>query len=166
MDVFDGLLATRLTRTESQKALGEPLDSLVDMCGFGFAPVIFGYCFGLREWFSVMILALYLFSCAPRLAYFDSAGFYRVDGTEYYIGMPTTFAALFFPNLFILNFFVAKQTMVIILIFTYLGMAIAMVAGFRMAKRNPKRLGLPRRYTVLPSGALVLTIVYGYAMVS
>lgn len=166
LDLFDGFLARRLPRTVEQKDLGMRLDSLVDTCSFGFAPVVFGYRFGMRDWLSILILGLYLIATVARVAYFDSKGFHKVGETEYYIGLPLTFAALFFPNLFLLNFFVAKSTMLVILMLIFLGMAIAMVAGFRLAKQNPNRQGLPKRYIVLPIGALVLTVVYGYAIIN
>lgn len=165
-DLFDGFLARRLTRTAEQKNLGTRLDSLVDTCSFGFAPIVFGYSFGMRNWFSISVLALYLLATVARVAYFDSTGFYKIGNTEYYVGLPVTFAALFFPNVFVLNFFVEKRIMLMILTLIFLGMGIAMVAGFRIAKHNPTRQGLPRRFIVLPVGALMLTIIYGCAMFS
>lgn len=165
IDVFDGFLARRLSRSAAQRALGGPLDYLSDLCGFGFAPVIFGYCYGLRDWLSVSILALYLLSCASRLAYFGSVGLQEFNGVEYFTGLPVTFAAFFFPSSFLLNFFVTQQLMMTVLTLIYLGMAIAMVAGFRVAKQNPNREGLPKRYTILPICAMLLTLIYAYAMV-
>ena len=166
VDTFDGFWARRLKRSDTQIALGGPLDSLADLCGFGFVPVIFGYCYGLRDFFSISILMLYLLACAGRLAYFESTGLQQSDGIAYFIGLPVTFAALFFPNLFVLNFFVAKSTMLLILSLIYFGMATAMVARFRIKKQDSTRQGQPRRYTLLPIGALVLTVVYGVAIIN
>ncbi len=164
--VCPGLLGRRLKRTKEQRRLGERLDSLADLGSFGFVPVIFGYCYGLRDWLSVSVLVLYLLASIARIAYFDSVGFKRVDETEYYTGLPITFAALFFPSLFVLDLFVAKSTMSVILILIYLGMAIAMVAGFQLAKHNPQQPGLPQRYILLPVGAFILTFIYGFAIIS
>ncbi len=164
LDLFDGHLARRTERSAAQSALGARLDSLVDGCSHGLAPVVFGYSYGLRDWFSLLVLTVYLFAALARLAYFDSAGFHKIGETEYYVGLPLTFAALFFPNIFLLSFVVPEQTIQVILTLVYLGMAVAMVAGFHVAKYSPTRRGTPRRYIVLPIGALVLTLVYGYAI--
>ena len=164
LDLFDGLLARRLQRDAGAAALGVRLDSLVDTCSFGFAPLVFGYSFGMRDPFSIAVLGLYFFATVARVAYFDSVGLKRIGDTDYYVGLPLTFAALFFPNIFVMNLFVTKNTMLVLLTLVYLGMAIAMVTGFHMAKQNRQRRGLPRRYIALPIGALVLTFVYGYAI--
>lgn len=166
IDIFDGFVARRVSRTTEQTALGGPLDSLVDLCSFGFAPVIFGYCYGLRDWFSISVLALYLVSCASRLAYYDSITKHESDGIPQYTGLTVTFAALLFPNFFVFDFFVSTGTMITILQVIYIGMAIAMVSGFRYAKYSAKRQGLPKRYILLPIGAITLTFVYGYAMLA
>ena len=41
VDLFDGFFAKRAQRTPEASAAGKELDSLVDMCAFGFAPAIF-----------------------------------------------------------------------------------------------------------------------------
>lgn len=48
IDLFDGLVARKIIRTDLQADVGKQLDSLVDVCSFGFAPAIFAYCYGLN----------------------------------------------------------------------------------------------------------------------
>lgn len=97
-DLFDGLIARRLTRTEEQRSFGGHLDSLVDACSFGLAPVVLLHALGLRSPLELLLLALFSACAVWRLAYFDTVGLAGGEGAaRYYTGLPTTFVALIVP---------------------------------------------------------------------
>jgi CDP-diacylglycerol--serine O-phosphatidyltransferase len=95
-DLFDGLVARRLSRTDEQRHFGGRLDSLVDACSFGFAPAILLFAIG-RTSPAEMLAVFLLPICAVwRLAYFDAT---TPPGNppRFHEGMPTTYVALFLP---------------------------------------------------------------------
>ena len=103
-DLFDGLIARRLARTEEQRRFGGRLDSLVDACAFGFAPSVSLFAMGLNSWFDLPLLAFFLCCAVWRLAYFDTVGLESEGTTRYYTGLPTTYVALILPLVFLLVF--------------------------------------------------------------
>lgn len=158
-DMLDGVIARQMVRTELQSEVGKQLDSIVDVCSFGFAPAIFAYCFGLQDWLSVTILIFYVGVNALRLAYFNSTGLTSDAQEEYFTGLPVTYAALFIPLTFTASFFWSDSTMKLVLDGVYLLLAIAMVANFKMIKLR----GI--WYGIFALGAIALTGVYSWAII-
>jgi CDP-diacylglycerol---serine O-phosphatidyltransferase len=160
IDLFDGFVARRIQRTELQSQVGKQLDSIVDVCSFGFAPAIFAYCFGLQNPLSIVVLILFVGATALRLAYFNSTGLLKEGSEEYFTGLPVTYTALFIPLIFTSNFVLSDSTMKILVNCLYLLLAIAMVANFKMLKLT----GI--WYRLFPLGALILTGVYSWAIIT
>ncbi len=154
IDLFDGFVARRTKRNELQSKVGKHLDSLVDICSFGFAPAIFAYCWGLRDPLSVALLIIYISMNALRLAYFNSTELAISENKEYYTGLPVTYAAMFIPLTFTFNFFVPNYVMKIMLQGLYLFLATAMISGFKMVKLRGVWYG------IFSFGAIGLTGVY------
>ena len=104
-DLFDGLVARRTRRSPETSAFGARLDSLVDVCAFGFAPAILLHSLGLTRPHELVLLALFVSAAVWRVAYFDSVGL-TVDGRggRYYVGLPTTYVALVLPIAFLAGF--------------------------------------------------------------
>lgn len=134
IDLFDGFLARRTERTELQSEVGKQLDSLVDICSFGFAPAIFAYCWGLREPLSITLLIIYIAMNAVRLAYFNCTGLAISENKQFYTGLPVTYAALFIPVTFIVSFFVPNYVMKIIVQSLYVLLGIAMISSLKIIK--------------------------------
>ena len=160
IDLFDGFIASKIERNQLQAEAGKQLDSLVDLCSFGFAPALFAYCFGLRDWLSIAILIIYLGANALRLAYFNHQGLADRGEQEYFTGLPVTYAALFIPLFFTASFVLPQTQMKFVLDAVYLLLAIAMVADFKMLKLR----GI--WYGIFAVGAAVLTGVYGWATIA
>ena len=94
LDTFDGRFARCFVRTPRQRRLGGELDSLVDVCAFGVAPVMVLESMSLQGvglsavvwWASAFA---YLGAVVTRL------GFYNVEGDDSrFVGLPAPVAAL------------------------------------------------------------------------
>jgi CDP-diacylglycerol---serine O-phosphatidyltransferase len=100
-DLFDGWVARRLKRTEEERRFGSRLDSVVDACAFGFAPVVLLYCSGLTSPLEVVLLLVFAACAVWRLAYFDAVT--ATNGPPgCHEGLPTTYAALLLPLAYLL----------------------------------------------------------------
>ena len=157
-DMLDGVVARSMERTQLQSQVGKQLDSIVDVCSFGFAPAIFAYCYGLQDIFSIILLVFYVAMNALRLSYFGSTGLIEDSQTEYFTGLPVTYAALFITVAFTASVFVSQATMKLILDGVYISLAIAMVANFKMIKIK----GI--WYGIFALGAIALAVFYGWAI--
>lgn len=132
-DLFDGLVARRLSRTDEQRAFGGHLDSVVDACAFGFAPAIWLHAAGLRSLPECALLAFFAACAVWRLAYFDTVGLATEGGARYYTGVPVTYAALVVP-LAALAGFAGAETLRWTLVGACGALAVAMVSPFRVRK--------------------------------
>lgn len=157
-DMLDGFVARQTKRTELQSEVGKQLDSIVDVCSFGFAPAIFAYSFGLHDPISISVLIFYIGMNALRLAYFNSTGLSQAGEEKYFTGLPVTYAAMFIPLTFTASFVLSGQTMKLVINGLYLFLAIAMVTDFKMIKIR----GI--WYGIFTLGALFLSAVYGWAI--
>ena len=159
IDLFDGLVARKIIRTELQAEVGKQLDSLVDVCSFGFAPAIFFFFFGLNDPIAIAIIIFYLGANALRLAYFNATGLVSNVGKDYFTGLPVTYAALFIPLVFTGKFLFSGGVIKVVLESVYLLLASAMLANFKMLKLR----GI--WYGVFSLGALVLAGIYALAII-
>lgn len=158
-DLFDGFVARRSRRTPLEAAVGGHLDSLCDVCSFGFAPAVFAFAFGLREPWFVVLLLFYVGANAMRLAYFDAVGMAAEGDRQYFTGMPVTYAALFIPFGFALSFWLGRSgEMEAVLGALYFCLGAAMVSGNKV----PKPRGI--WYGIFSLLAIGLSAVYGWAL--
>lgn len=132
-DLFDGLVARRLARTDEQRAFGGHLDSVVDACAFGFAPAIWLHAAGLRSLPECALLAFFAACAVWRLAYFDTVGLSTEAGARYYTGVPVTYAALVIP-LAALAGFAGAEALRWTLVAACGALALAMISPFRVRK--------------------------------
>lgn len=91
MDFWDGRLARALNTCSS---LGMELDSLCDAISFCFAPAILMYSWHVHQIGILGLIAVCLYLCSGlfRLAKFNAQ---NMNQNNYFIGLPTTFAACF-----------------------------------------------------------------------
>ena len=66
-DLFDGVIARRLNRSLPQKIFGQRLDSLVDACAFGMAPLVLCFKLGLSTMPDGLLLAFFVCCVVWRL---------------------------------------------------------------------------------------------------
>lgn len=128
-DFFDGFVARRLALSDEARRFGARIDSLVDACSFGFAPVFLFHAAGARHPAELALLGVFVACAVWRLAYFDTVG---MDEGRY-VGLPTTYVALVVPLAFLAGFAgaaplrIAADSAAAVL-------AIAMVSPFRIPK--------------------------------
>lgn len=140
-DLFDGLVARRLARTDEQRAFGGHLDSAIDACAFGFAPAIWLHAAGLHSLPECALLAFFAACAVWRLAYFDTVGLATDGGARYYTGVPVTYAALVIPLAALAGFAGAEA-----LRWTLVGacgvLALAMISPLRVRKPGGAMYGV------------------------
>lgn len=159
IDLFDGFVARKVSRTPLQSDVGRQLDSIVDVCSFGFAPALFAFAFGLNGVLGTPLLLIFMGCAALRLAYFNATGLAAEGDEHYYTGMPVTYVGLYVPVAFLLSLVLEPGVMRGVLGVVYAGLAVAMVAPFPLKK--PRGIW----YGIFGGLAAVLTVVYIWAMV-
>lgn len=132
-DLLDGQVARRLSRTDEQRRFGQRLDSLVDVCSFGFAPAALLYAIGLNQPLDIALLGFFLCCTVWRLAYFDTLGMDTAGAARYFVGLPTTYVALVLPLVF-LTVLVGTFWFVTGLRVATLILSLAMISSFRCRK--------------------------------
>ncbi|MBO5891520.1 MAG: CDP-alcohol phosphatidyltransferase family protein [Oscillospiraceae bacterium] len=159
-DMFDGLVASTMKRTKSEKRFGIQIDSLSDLICFGVLPaVICFYCTNERV-FHGIIPGLYLLCALIRLAWFNVDEEDRQDkqvgSRKHYLGLPVTTSALIVP------FFVGLGELLSLPLdhvtsWLLLVVAIAFITPFRM-----KKAGCYGKLGMIAGGiATLLLVIFG-----
>ena len=104
-DMFDGLVARKCKRDEEAKEFGVQIDSLSDMVGFVFLPVVIFIKMGHREWYDIAIAIAFVLGGIIRLGYFN-LGATTDAPVPFYRGLPVTTTALLVPMLWCSQFFI------------------------------------------------------------
>lgn len=155
-DLYDGLLARTVRRTEVSSTFGSQLDSIVDMASFGVAPVVMLRCLWLREWFDLPILIVYVGCAAVRLAFFNTLAITSRDGEKAscYRGLPVTFVAWILPAALLASRWVEARLLLMGLRLLVLALAFLFILDFRVP-----RLGMASRL-VLTATTVALTVAW------
>ncbi len=145
-DMFDGAIAkTKKDRTEVEKKFGIQIDSLSDFVSFGLLPAMIGYSVGMKTWYYVIVLCLYVLCALIRLAYYNVTEEERQQQTterrKFFEGLPVTNSALIFPVFFSFsNFFGRQQNFTIFYCILMVVVAMLFVIKFKMFKAGKKGL--------------------------
>ena len=102
-DLFDGTIARRCKRDESEKEFGIQLDSLVDVVSFIIFPISIFISIGLNSIYHIFVYILYAIFAVARLAYFNISTS-KDKPVKHYTGLPVTFAALIFSIFYLLSY--------------------------------------------------------------
>lgn len=163
-DGFDGRVArSKKNRTQLEKDFGVQIDSFSDLIAFGVLPAAIGVAMlrvseiytdrpfwkdnGKYEWYPILLVAvavIYVLAGMIRLAYFNATEEIRKKETEekgvqYFTGLPITTAAIVFPLVLILHFYIHFDFSIVYFI-VLLIMAMLYLGGFKI--RKPGRVGL------------------------
>jgi len=152
-DLFDGVVARRLNRSPEQQSFGGRLDSIVDACSFGFAPVVLMYSAGLNGILEVLLLVFFILCVVWRLAFFDMIGLQSVGKQRYFIGLPVTYVAMILPLAFLAGFWGMLWLRGCVAV-AVVGLALAMVSTYRI--RKPSGVF----YLLFPASGLALAFVF------
>ena len=133
-DTFDGRFARSFERTERQRRVGGELDSLVDIVGFGVAPVVVFAMLAPPKGAGVtavwwMAACAYVFAAATRLSSFNAE-----HDEASFVGVPTPVAALIWAT------YLLAATMPWLVATLFIGVGAAMVAPLTIPR--PRRLAL------------------------
>jgi CDP-diacylglycerol--serine O-phosphatidyltransferase len=123
-DLFDGVVARRLRRSDYEREFGVQLDTVVDVVSFVLAPFVIAFSVGLRSPAALGAMVLFTLAGAVRLAHFNTLSAQGADQSTHHRGLPVTYTALIFPVLFILRDAVPAATFKLLL-----GVAFPLIAG-------------------------------------
>lgn len=98
-DLFDGVIARRCKRDETEKEFGVQIDSLADVVGFLALPAVLGLeLMNGAGFIKYPVILGYILCGVIRLAWFNTSA--AAEGTRtHYDGLPVTYSALIFPVL-------------------------------------------------------------------
>ena len=136
-DMFDGTIARKCKRTETEKKFGIQLDSLADTVSF----VIFPICILLAQTensiISLLIACFYAFAGIMRLGWFNVT---TEENNGYFQGMPVTMSAFLVPifYLFLNRFNIASSIRNPIMQILFLIIVILFISNFKIKKPNTK----------------------------
>lgn len=114
-DLFDGVVARKCKRNETQKAFGIQIDSLVDVIAFLVFPatLLMKSLSGVTGYVGLVISIVYVICGVTRLAWFNIT----TDGnTKFYSGLPVTYSALIIPVFNLIVSFTLVQNLLGVLI--------------------------------------------------
>jgi CDP-diacylglycerol--serine O-phosphatidyltransferase len=103
-DLFDGTVARMCKRTKEEKAFGIELDALIDVLNFVALPIVILLSIGLSTKYHLAIYILYAIFGIARVGYFNIKLEDSNKPVKYYEGMPLTYAAFFFPIVYLLSY--------------------------------------------------------------
>ena len=100
-DLFDGVVARRCKRNETQKQFGAEIDSLADVISFLAFPAVLLYAICReRPWVVFPVAVFYVLCGVDRLAWFNLT---PPAADSSFRGLPVTYAALVLPCLYVLG---------------------------------------------------------------
>jgi len=141
-DLFDGKYANLHKRNSEEKAFGVQIDSLADMINFVASPIILALSLGLNSWYHLVIYSFYGLAGITRLGYFNIQVGEEFDSpVKYYKGLPVTYAALIFPVIWLLSFWLQQNIFQIIYTLAMFAVAVLFISNIRIKK--------PRGYAYL-----------------
>ncbi len=138
-DMFDGVVARSIKRTDDEKSFGVQIDSLVDVVSYGAFPIILGISMGFTSKFCIVTYILYGICAVIRLAYFNvitlnKKTFLKNKKDDYYLGLPVTNIAIILPVIYSLKYFVSNAVFEKAFPWTLFATAVLFVTNFKIKK--------------------------------
>ena len=100
-DMFDGKIASTMTRTKEEKSFGIQIDSLSDLICFGVLPSLIIYHCSTQHNIYKVVSAIFVLCALIRLAWFNVDEEIRQSqesgSRQTYLGLPVTTSALIIP---------------------------------------------------------------------
>lgn len=102
-DLFDGVVARRMSRSKAEQAFGIEIDSLCDMINFAALPAILLLTLPQASLLNGLIALIYVLAAVTRLAHFNRLTKGEEGTLTHFIGLPVTYSALVFPLSFVIS---------------------------------------------------------------
>lgn len=137
-DLFDGAVARRCKRDESEKEFGVQIDSLADVISFLALPSVLGLRLadsaGIAGIIKYPVILGYILCGIIRLAWFNTSA--AAEGSRtHYDGLPVTYSALIFPILWtVLGFFPNFGAVSLVWTAAYAVTAVMFILNVKIAK--------------------------------
>ena len=145
-DMLDGKVARAMDRTEDEKQFGIQIDSLCDLICFGAFPAFLGYGLGLRGFWGMSAMCLYVLAAVIRLGYFNVMEEKRQKEThqvrKYYQGLPVTSIAIIFPLVYLMRPYFGNVVYLRVLIGVMVAVAILFVSNIKVYKPGNKMMAV------------------------
>lgn len=148
-DLFDGVVARRMKRTEAQKAFGLEIDSLCDMINFATLPAVLFLLEIPVEGLNLLWALVYSLAAVTRLAHFNRLAKGQEGSSTHFIGLPVTYGALIFPLTYWVSRLLGADSYGLVL------MVLVPVVSFLFVWNHP----IPRPHKWAYIGFVVLAIV-------
>lgn len=161
-DMFDGKIArTKKDRTEDEKSFGVQIDSLCDMVCFGAFPALICYLLGVRGFFGLSVIGLYVVASVIRLGFYNvmemKGALITENGEKFYRGLPITSIAVALPIVFLVQFFVSTRVFIICLYVLLVVVGMLFITDFRLRKPTNRELAV---LVGMVAVALSVVVVY------
>ena len=171
-DMFDGTVARRADRNDTEKGYGIQIDALADVISFGAFPAVLGYNIYIDKnpydnWgmvLTVSVMAMYVLCALIRLAYFNVTEEEMQEQDvkrTYYEGLPVTSAAMIVPVVYAL---VGADSPILPLVYDIMLflIAICFVLKVKVPKlKLPIIIGMAIGCLVVVAAALIIRGVLG-----
>ena len=158
-DLFDGPVARKCKRDDSEKRFGVELDSLADVFNFAAVPITVFICLGYNEWYHMLLYFVYGICQIARLAYFNIS--LDEDNknvpVKYYRGVPVTCSAFVFPIVYLISYVVTGLAFDIVLCSFMLLLAVLHILNIQIPK--------PKGKAVVLFGLLGVAVIALYAVI-
>lgn len=99
-DTFDGYVASKFKKTDTEKEYGIQLDSLVDIVSSGIFPIIFCLSLGFNRIIDIIIYSFFAICGITRLVYFNVN---TKKDNKVFTGVPITVSTMILPIIYILT---------------------------------------------------------------
>ncbi len=153
-DLFDGAVARKVKRTDTEKRFGIELDSLVDVVDFIALPIAIFAGLGMTGVLDAILLMIYVVCGIARLGYFNVMTADENGPIKYYTGLPLTYAALIFPLAYLVGLWIGEDAPQAVL--RVVTPAVALLYILRVPIIKPRGI----MYALLALLAIVLTVVF------
>lgn len=150
-DLFDGFVARKCKRNETQKRFGEQIDSLADVISFLIFPsVLLFYLTGKGGIVCLAVDAFYVLCGVNRLAWFNI----KIETfRNAYEGLPVTYSALLISLLYVLSGFLPLPWFVMPILYGLIGLL------FILKIKIPKPRGILYPFFGILAIALIVLIL-------
>ena len=145
-DLFDGVIARKIKRTNEEKDFGIQLDTVVDVVSFGITPAVIVFTTFDVSWYALVIYAFYIICAVTRLAYFNTSVNINTV-VKYYRGLPVTYIALILPCVMIFRSSLASVISLFVVGILYI---------FNINVPKPRGIW----YAIFPITAIIMTILW------